>query len=93
MSNIKKTNTKKTKNKKTNNNKIKEWIAEIIEISLLFVAFGIVIEILFGDVVPFGSGIIMNLMGLLRTLGENGFIGLAVLGIVVYIFRRGKVFA
>jgi len=86
-------NTKKTNNKKINNKKVKKWIAEIIEISLLLVAFGIVIEILFGSVAPLGSGIMMNLMGLLSTLGDNGFIGLAVLGIVVYIFRKGKVFA
>lgn len=86
-------NTKKTNTKKINTKKIKKWITEIIEISLLLVAFGIVIEILFGSVVPFGSGIMMNLMGLLRTLGDNGFIGLAVLGIVVYILRKGKVFA
>ena len=73
--------------------KIKKWIAEITEISLLLVALGIVVGILFGSIVPLGSGIMMNLIGLLSTLGENGFIGLAVLGIVVYIFRRGKVFA
>jgi hypothetical protein len=79
--------------KKKNNKKITKWIAEFIEISLLLVAFGIVIEILFGSVVPFGSGIMINLMGMLRTLGDNGFIGLAALGIVVYILRKGKVFA
>lgn len=81
------------KSKKKNNKKITKWIAEFIEISLLLVAFGIVIEILFGSVVPFGSGIMINLMGMLRTLGDNGFIGLAALGIVVYILRKGKVFA
>ncbi|MHC4205358.1 MAG: hypothetical protein ACYSTT_11965 [Planctomycetota bacterium] len=86
-------NSKKTKNIKINNKKIKKWIGEIIEISLLLVAFGIVIEILFGSVAPLGSGIMINLIEILRTLGENGFVGLAVLGIVVYIFRRGKVFA
>ena len=86
-------NTRKTNTKKKNTKKIKKWIGEIIEISLLLVAFGIVIEILFGSVVPFGSGIMMNLMGMLSTLGDNGFIGLATLGIVVYILWRGKVFA
>ena len=79
--------------KKINNKKIKKMIAEIIEISLLLIAFGIVIEILFGSLVPLGSGIMMNLVGLLSTLGEKGFIGLAALGIVIYILRRGKVFA
>ena len=79
--------------KKINNRKIKKWIAEFIEITLLLVAFGVVIEILFGGVVPLGSGIMMNLMGLLSTLGDNGIIGLAALGIVVYILWRNKVFA
>lgn len=73
--------------------KIKKWITEITEISLLLVAFGIVVEILFGSAVPFWGGIMANLIGLLSTLGENGFIGLVALGIVLYIFRRSKVFA
>lgn len=86
-------NSKRTNNMTINNKKIKKWIGEIIEISLLLVAFGIVIEILFGSVAPLGSGIMINLIEILETLGENGFVGLAALGIVVYIFRRGKVFA
>jgi hypothetical protein len=79
--------------RKINNRKIKKWIAEFVEIALLLVAFGIVIEILFGGVVPLGSGIMMNLMGLLSSMGDNGIIGLAALGIVVYILWRNKVFA
>ena len=73
--------------------KIKKYIAGIIEISLLLVALGVVIEILFGDEVPFWGGIMTNLITLLSTLGENGLIGIVVLGIVLYLFRRGKVFA
>ena len=79
--------------KKINTRKIKKGITESIEISVLLIAFGIVIEILFGGIVPLGSGIMMNLMGLLSTLGDNGIIGLATLGIVVYILWRNKVFA
>jgi len=73
--------------------KIKKSIAEITEITLLLVAFGIVFEILFGGAVPLFGGIITNLIGLLNTLGENGLVGLAVLGIVLYLFRRSKVSA
>ena len=73
--------------------KIKKWIAEITEISLLLVALGIVFEILFGDVTTLFGGIMTNLMGLLSNMGENGFIGLVALGIVLYLFRKGKVFA
>jgi hypothetical protein len=108
MSTSKKTNSTKTSSTKTNSTKInstkinsakmnsrkiKKSIGEVIEISLLLVAFGIVIEILFGGVVPMSNGILMNLIGLLNTLGDNGIIGLAALGLVVYIFRKGKVFA
>jgi len=79
--------------KEVNNKKIHEWITEITEISLLLIAFGVVAEILFGSVVPIGSRIMTNLIGSLGTLGESGFAGLVALGIVVYIFRRAKVFA
>jgi len=93
-----KTNSKKINNIKTNSTKInskeiKKSIGEVIEISLLLVAFGIIVEILSGGIVPLGSGIMMNLMRLLSTLGDNGLVGIMVLGIVIYIFRKGKVFA
>jgi hypothetical protein len=73
--------------------KIKKSVAEITEICLLLIALGIVVEILFGNAVPLFGGIMTNLMGLLGTIGESGFIGLIALGIVLYLFRRGKVFA
>jgi hypothetical protein len=73
--------------------KIKKWVVEITEISLLLVALGIVIEILFGDAVPLFGGTITNLIGLLSTLGENGLVGLVALGIVIYLFQRSKAFA
>lgn len=73
--------------------KIKKSLAEITEIALLLIAFGIVLQILFGSTVPVFGEIIWNLIGLLHTLGENGIIGLAVLGFVVYLFRKSKILA
>jgi hypothetical protein len=69
---------------------IKKWIGEITEIALLLIAFGIVVEILFGNTVPFFGGIVTNLMGLLNTMGENGIVGLIALGFLVYLFQRKK---
>jgi hypothetical protein len=98
MSNSKNSTKKKTSTKKVSSNKIDykqiyEWIAQLVEISLLLVAFGIVVEILFGSVAPIGSGIVTNLVAILGDFGENGFTGLIALGIVVYIFKRARVFA
>jgi len=70
---------------------IKKWIGEITEISLLLIALGIAVEILFGSKVPFFGGIITNLTGLLNTLGENGLVGLIALGIILFLFHKRKV--
>jgi len=70
--------------------KIKKWIGEITEISLLLIAFGIVVEILFGSTAPFLGGVVNNLTGLLNTLGDNGLVGLVALGIILFLFYKRK---
>ena len=72
---------------------MKKWIGEIIEITLMLISFGIVVEILFGSTVPFFGGIVTNLIGLLNTVSENGIVGLISLGIIVYLFQRKKTIA
>lgn len=72
---------------------VKRWLADITEIGLLLVALGIIVEILFGDAVPFFGGIVKNLTVLLATLGQNGLVGLIALAIILYLFARKKVAA
>jgi hypothetical protein len=72
---------------------VKKWLGEITEISLLLIAIGITLEIIFGDKVPFFGGIVANLTTLLKTLGDNGLVGLIALGIILFLFRRRKVAA
>ncbi len=68
---------------------VKKWIGEITEIALLLIALGIAAEILFGTAVPFfGGKIVANLTTLLKTLGDNGLVGLIALGIILFLFRR-----
>ncbi len=67
---------------------IKRWLGEVVEIALLLVAIGIIVEILFGSTVPFFGGIILNLTGLLNTLGDNGLVGLIALSIILWLFYR-----
>ncbi len=72
---------------------LKRWLGEITEISLLLIALGIAVEILFGTTVPFFGGVVANLTALLQTLGENGLIGLIALGIILFLFYRKKAVA
>jgi hypothetical protein len=69
---------------------LKRWLGEVTEISLLLIALGIAVEILFGTTVPFFGGVVANLTALLQTLGNNGLIGLIALGIIVYLFNRRR---
>ena len=55
---------------------VKKWLGEIMEISLMLLALGIVVQILFGEGVLFFGGIIPNLTKLITALGENGLVGL-----------------
>ena len=68
----------------------KKWIGEITEIGLLLVALGIVAGILFGDTVPFFSGIVANLTTMLNALGKEGLVGVMALGIIVYLFQKQR---
>ncbi len=72
---------------------VKRWIGEITEILLLLVALGIVMEILFGPTVLFFGQIIPNLTTLLKSLGDNGVVGLIALGVILWLFHKQKALA
>jgi len=72
---------------------LKRWLGEITEISLLLIALGIAIEILFGNTVPFFGGVVTNLTALLKILGDNGLVGLIALGIILFLFYRKRAVA
>ena len=73
----------------------KRWLGEITEIALLLIALGVAVEILFGGntTVPFFGGVVGNIMQLLRELGDNGLVGLIVLGVIVFLFQRRRAVA
>ena len=74
---------------------VKKWLGEITEIFLLLIALGVVVEILFGTgdtKVPFFSGVVDNLTGLISSLGQNGLVGLIALAIILYLFQRRRAF-
>jgi hypothetical protein len=70
---------------------IKKWLGEITEIALLLIALGVAVEILFGtNTVPFFGQVVGNITGLLKTLGDNGLVGLIALGIIIYLFNKKR---
>ena len=68
--------------------KVKAWIAQIVEVGLLLVALGIVIQILIGPKVAFIGNVVANLLGLIRALGDNGLVGLIAIAIILWLFSK-----
>ena len=60
--------------------KVKGWLVGLVELGLLLVALGIVLQILFGRTVGFITGdIVGNMILLIKALGDNGLVGLIAL--------------
>lgn len=65
------------------------WIHKITEAGISLLALGIVMQVVFGKAVPFiGGDIIGNITGIIGTLGAQGVVGLAAVGIIYAIFTR-----
>ncbi len=68
--------------------KIKGWIAEIVEVGLLLVALGIVLQVLIGPKMMFLGDVVGNLTGLIAQLGQNGLVGLIAISIILWLFAK-----
>ncbi len=69
--------------------RLKGWLGQIVEVGLLLVALGIVLQILFGRTVGFVTGdIIDNLIDLIKALGDNGVAGLIAIAIILWLFSK-----
>ena len=68
---------------------VKKWISQIVEVGLLLIALGIVIEIIFGSNQAFFVGnIVNNMTTLIGNLGDDGLVGLIALAIILWLFMK-----
>lgn len=71
--------------------KVKTVFKGIIELGLLLIAVTVVLQILFGAVVPFIKiDVIGAILGILTKLGNKGLVGLLALGVILYLFQKSK---
>jgi hypothetical protein len=65
------------------------WIRKLTEAGVALLALGIVLQVIFGKAVPFvGGDIVGNLTGIVATLGAQGLVGLAAVGVIYAVFTR-----
>ena len=65
------------------------YVKKFTEAGLALLALGIVMQITFGKAVPFvGGDIVGNITGIVASLGAQGVVGLAAVGVIYAIFNR-----
>ena len=70
-------------------NDVVKWTKKMTEAGVALVALAIVLQILFGKVVPFiGGDVIGSITKLVADLGAQGLVGLAAVGVIYAIFTR-----
>ena len=64
------------------------YVKKLTEAGVALLALGIIMQVIFGDVVPFvGGDIVGNITAIVASLGEQGLVGLVALGVIYAIWR------
>ena len=69
--------------------KIGDFLGGLTTILLSFVSLSILAEVIFGAGV-FGTSVVANVMGLIESLGDGGFVGVIALIILIQLFQNKK---
>lgn len=68
--------------------KVKSWLGQIVEVGLMLIALGIVVQVLVGPKVAFIGDVVTNLLALIKALGDNGLVGLIAIAIILWLFAK-----
>ena len=64
------------------------YVKKLTEAGVALLALGIVMQIIFGKVVPFvGGDIVGNITAIVASLGEQGLVGLVALGVIYAVWQ------
>ena len=69
--------------------KVLGWIRQLTELGLAIIALGVVLQIIFGSVVPFlGLDIVGAVVALVRQFGSEGLVGLVAIWVLWGIYSK-----
>jgi|TARA_B100001094_G_C17989697_1_gene699528 hypothetical protein len=67
----------------------KRFLSEVLELGLLLIGVAVVLQIIFGQVVPFvGGDIVGNIIAIIQQLGDGGLVGLIAAAILLYLINK-----
>jgi hypothetical protein len=69
--------------------KISGWIKQLTNVGLGLIALGVVLQILFGSVIPFmPMDVVGSVVGLVKSLGSEGLVGLVAIWVLWGIYSK-----
>ena len=64
------------------------YVKKLTEAGVALLALGIIMQVIFGDVVPFvGGDIVGNITAIVASLGEQGLVGLVALRVIYAVWQ------
>ena len=69
-------------------NNVKNWLRGAIDLALVVIALGVVLQILFGKLVFINNDVTANLIALINQFSGAGLVGAIAAGIVYYLIRK-----
>ncbi|TDJ57398.1 MAG: hypothetical protein E2O41_08195 [Nitrospina sp.] len=70
-------------------NDISKWIRTITEAGIALLGLAIIVQVLFGNAVPFvGGDVVGSIASIITSLGAQGLIGLVVIAVIYAIFNK-----
>ena len=64
------------------------YVKKLTEAGVALLALGIILQVIFGNVVPFvGGDIVGNITAIVASLGAQGLVGLVALGVIYAIWQ------
>ena len=65
------------------------YVKKLTEAGVALLALGIIMQVIFGNVVPFvGGDIVGNITAIVASLGEQGLVGLVAIGVIYVILNK-----
>ena len=64
------------------------YVKKLTEAGVALLALGIIMQVIFGNIVPFvGGDIVGNITAIVASLGEQGLVGLVAIGVIYAVWQ------
>ena len=65
------------------------YVKKLTEVGVALLALGIIMQVIFGNVVPFvGGDIVGNITAIVASLGAQGLVGLVAVGVIYAVLSK-----